>query len=76
MADSQTDVDGFTEEIRRFIVHRALGRVRARGFNPKAYVLAIYEQYIVGTISRKESSNLLAERLERLYGKGSAAGIK
>lgn len=76
MTDSQTDADGFTEEVRYFIVHSALDRVLARGFKPKAYVLAIYDQYIAGTISRKESSNLLSERLERLYGKGSGAGIK
>lgn len=76
MPDSQKDIDGFTEETRRFIVQEALTRVRARGFSPKAYVLDIYEQYVVGTISRKESSNLLAERVELLYGKGSSTGIK
>jgi len=76
MDDLQVDMDGFTEEIRRFIVQNALDRVQARGFKPNAYVIAIYDQYVMGTISRKESSILLAERLDRLYGKGSGARIK
>jgi len=76
MVDYQVDSDGFTQEMRRFMVHQALTRVRARGFNPKPYVLAIYDQYISGVISRKESSRLLAEQIEKLYGKGRAAGIK
>jgi phosphoribosylanthranilate isomerase len=76
MDDLQLDADGFTEEIRRFIVQNALDRVQAHGFKPNSYVLDIYDRYVTGVISRKESSRLLAERLDELYGKGSGARIK
>lgn len=66
MNDFLLDADGYSEEGRRSIVKTAMARVRARGVEPKAEVLAIYAQYIAGTISRQETSDLMSERLIKL----------
>lgn len=66
MAEPQLDADGYSEEIRRSIVEKAVARVRSRQIEPAPEVLAIYAQYIVGTLTRQETSNLMAERLENL----------
>ena len=66
MDEPQLDADGYSEGNRRSIVETAMGRVRARHIEPAPEVLAIYAQYIAGTISRQETSNLMAARLEDL----------
>ncbi|RZK41653.1 MAG: hypothetical protein EOO61_05855 [Hymenobacter sp.] len=67
MTDSKLDADGYTEEIRRSIVDKAMTRVRAHQVEPEVGVIAIYDQYIIGTISRQEAGSLMLDRLELLY---------
>lgn len=50
-----------------------MARVRSRQIEPAPGVLAIYAQYITGTITRQETSNLMAERLETLGNQMSKA---
>jgi hypothetical protein len=66
MNEPQLDADGYSEEIRRSIVERAMAGVRSRQIEPAPEVLAIYAQYITGAITRQETSNLMADRLEIL----------
>jgi len=75
MDEPQLDADGYSEEIRRSIVEKAMARVRSRQIEPASEVLAIYAQYIAGTITRQQTSDLMAERLESLADRmGKAAG--
>jgi len=67
MAEYPVDVDGYTREVRCSIVNTAMTRVRAHGIEPQPEVLAIYEQYVAGTISRQESSDLMFARFQMLY---------
>lgn len=67
MIDCLLDADGYTQEIRHSIVDRAMTRVRAHNIEPQPEVLAIYAQYVAGTISRQESSNLMFTRFQMLY---------
>jgi len=74
MDGPQLDADGYSEEIRRSIVEKAIAGVRSRHIEPAPEVLAIYAQYIAGTITRQETSDLMAERLENLANRmGEAA---
>ncbi len=74
MDEPQLDADGYSEEIRRSIVEKAMAGVRSRQIEPAPEVLAIYAQYIAGTLTRQETSNLMAERLENLASRmGKAA---
>jgi len=74
MDGPQLDADGYSAEIRRSIVEKAMAGVRSRQIEPAPGVLAIYEQYIAGTITRQQTSNLMAERLEDLSNRmGKAA---
>lgn len=48
--------------------------VRSRQIEPDPEVLALYEQYIAGIITRQQTSNLMHERLEDLSNRmGKAA---
>ncbi len=67
IGDCLLDADGYSQEIRRSIVDKAMTGVRRYNIEPQAEVLAIYAQYVAGTISRQESSNLMFARLQVLY---------
>lgn len=67
MVGCLVDADGYTQEIRHSIVDRAMTKVRAHGIEPQPEVLAIYAQYVIGTISRQETSNLMFARFRMLY---------
>ena len=74
MDEPQLDADGYSEEIRRSIVEKAMAGVRSRQIEPAPEVLAIYAQYIAGTLTRQQTSDLMTERLESLANRmGKAA---
>lgn len=74
MNEPQLDEDGYSEEIRRSIVEKAMAGVRSRQIEPAAEVLAIYAQYIAGALTRQQTSDLMAARLENLANRmGKAA---
>ena len=69
IADCLLDADGYSQEIRRSIVDKAMTGVRAHSIEPHAEVLALYARYVVGTISRQELDVLISARLQALYDK-------
>lgn len=70
MATLLVDADGYTEEIRRSIVDRAMAGVRAKNIEPDPEVIAIYNQYIAGTNSREQTSLLMFARMEKIRNPG------
>lgn len=66
MAPENLDTDGFTETIRRRIVQTALARLRLRQIEPATDLLALYEQYCCGKLSRTSLGQHMNERLAAL----------
>lgn len=52
---------------RAIVVAQALRNVRARGIEPRTEVLALYAQYVCGTLGWKQVQDLMAQRIEALY---------
>ncbi len=71
MATLPVDADGYTEQIRRSIVDRAMAGVRAKNIEPDPEVIALYNHYIAGTNSRAQTSLLMFARLEKIRNQAS-----
>jgi len=73
IADCLLDADGYSQEIRRSIVDKAMTGVRAHSIEPHVELLALYARYVAGTISRQELDSLMSVRLEALHDRVVAA---